>query len=181
MRNMKRIMVLDGYNVIHRLPTLEGHLNRSLQSARTALVGCCKRWLAGRKDVDMFYVVFDGNSEVFGGTGEGAAGVRAVFTGKGETADERILAIVRALDRNQRCTVVSDDRYVRDNARICSSEVLSVDEFYAILTIKNRRDAALGRAGGTKTGLTDSQEREITDDLRNAWLEPAGGRKKTGR
>ena len=61
-----------------------------------------------------------------------------------------------------------------------------MEEFYAILTMKKRRAAALGRAGGTKTGLTDSQEREITDDLRNAWLKPTSGssrqaeRKKQG-
>ncbi len=180
MRGMKRIMVLDGYNIIHRLPTLEGHLNRSLQSARTALVGYCTRWLAERKDVHMFYVVFDGNSETAGWSADGAAGVRAVFSEKGETADERILAIVRAQDRKQRYTVVSDDRYVRDNARSCSSEVLSAQEFYEILTMKKRRSAAAGlRAGGTKTGLTDGQEHEITDSLRRVWLEPGERRKGT--
>lgn len=177
---MKRIMVLDGYNIIHRLPTLEGHLDRSLQAARTALVGYCTRWLSERGDVHAFYIVFDGNSEMYGWPGDGAAGVRAVFTDKGESADDRILSIVKGSGRNQRCTVVSDDRYVRENARICSSEVLSVDEFHAILTMKKSRSVAAGLRAGTKTGLTESEEREITEDLAKVWTKQTPARKRGG-
>jgi predicted RNA-binding protein with PIN domain len=161
-------MILDGYNVIHRLPSLQERLDRSLQEARAGLIRCCMDWLAYRKDAQMFYVVFDGSSDVLDAPNEGSERVRVVFTDSSETADERIIRIVRQRERADNCVVVSDDNYVRTGCRSGSCDIMSVEEFCATLNRKKSRTVKHVRHG-TKTGLSPDQERRITDELRRVW------------
>jgi len=59
--------VVDGYNVIHRVGRFKQQMERSLEAGRIALLRYCSEWRARRRDVDQFYVVFDGDSSVVGG------------------------------------------------------------------------------------------------------------------
>ena len=72
----KQIMILDGYNLLHRLPHWAKRLDESLEQGREALLGYCRRWMSTRGDVWLFCVVFDGDSSVSGGLRSAGKGIR---------------------------------------------------------------------------------------------------------
>lgn len=161
----KRIVVLDGYNVIHRVPELEALLSDSLQAARRGLLRICADWISRRKDVWQFVIVFDGDSSVVGGNAESAPGVRSIYTKSGETADERIVEILNDHAHGFQCAVVSDDGYVIRNMRGTNVEVMTVKTFHEMA---RRKAGGSGSLEG-KTGLSEAQEKEITDSLKRVW------------
>jgi predicted RNA-binding protein with PIN domain len=164
----RRVMIVDGYNVIHRVAALEKALQVGLEAARHALLQSCRDWLMLRRDVASFTVVFDGPSHVVGDWHAAIVPVNAVFTKTKEEADERILRLVRDAPEGLSCVVVSDDRYVRHNARAHGAEVLSAAEFFS------RAQPGAGRRGlraaDRENGLLSEQQRQaINRDLEREW------------
>ena len=92
----KRIIIIDGYNVVHRIPRWAEQLDASLERGREALLIYCRRWMQTRGDVWLFVVVFDGDSEVTAAHSSAGPGVRVLYTQTGETADDRILELTVA-------------------------------------------------------------------------------------
>ena len=127
---MNNSVVLDGYNVIHAVPELARQLDRSLESARAALISLCGAYRARRGDVERLQVVFDGSDADVGGPRENQHGITVLFTRQGEEADERILSLLRAEGSHGRFIVVSNDTEVTNNARALGAQVLSADQFY---------------------------------------------------
>lgn len=169
-RRMKRkkIIILDGYNVIHRVPDLKRRLDRGLAPARDALMRYCGGWMTKRKDIGAIYVVFDGDSSVRGVTHGTARGVSAVFTRTGEEADSRILDIIKRGRPDSEYIVVSDDGYVSLTSRRFGAAAMTVSEFY--------RPHAPGRARkeqgsdeGEKESLSPGEERDIFEELKREW------------
>jgi predicted RNA-binding protein with PIN domain len=105
--------LIDGYNVIRRLPALRAAERRSLAEGRAALLN----WLIPhfRGTPHRLVIVFDGD-----GAAETTvplrcgAGSQQIFTRRGETADAAILRRV-ALERaaGQRVEVITDDLALR--------------------------------------------------------------------
>lgn len=60
------IYILDAYNVIHKIPSLQAALDKDLRQARDALMELCARWASSRGDISKVILVFDGKTE-FGG------------------------------------------------------------------------------------------------------------------
>ncbi len=181
----KKIVIIDGYNVIHRVARWEPHLQTSLEAAREVLLAYCRRWMQTRGDVWLFYVVFDGDSAVSAAHSSSGPGVRVVYTQTGETADDRILEIVNEFGEKCCYVVVSDDRYVSDNAKRMSSEIMSADAFASVLT-KTRDATSVGKKqrgrGGQLSRDVDVTSQDvtagkisvhdakiITDSLRREW------------
>ena len=158
-------VVLDGYNVIHAVPELARHLDRSLEAAREALVGLCQTYQARRGDVTRVYVVFDGDEAYASGSQPDRGGVTVLFTPRREEADERILQLARADGGRSRLIIVSNDNHIFNNARAHGARVMPVSEFYAQLRPVSparpaRRDAA------DRPALSPFEARRITDDYR---------------
>lgn len=170
----KNIYILDGYNLIHRRPEWREQLDVSLERGREALLGYCKRWMLMRGDVWLFYVVFDGDSQVMASHSSAGKGIRVVYSRTGETADDRILDIVQELGERHRYVVVSDDRYVVRNSKGLSADVMSVDDFAAVLT-----KAKSGSVGKTRGGIKHDcssddkpsglEAKNITESLMREW------------
>ncbi len=159
-------LVLDGYNVIHAVPEMARHLDRSLQSAREALVHFCQEYRKRRGDIGRLYVVFDGRgADEFGSHEQQHGNVTVCFTQKPEEADTRILRVIEAQDGRSRCVVVSNDNEVFNNARAFGARVLSVQEFY-----KQARPAKVRQAdhrGGDDKVMPSSRDaQQITEELR---------------
>jgi predicted RNA-binding protein with PIN domain len=163
----KTIMIVDGYNVIHKIPAWEAKLDTDLQGARQCLLSYCGTWMATRKDIWLFYVVFDGSSDVIVDHGQPARGVRPVFTQTGETADSRIIAIVKERSEDCKTVVVSEDREVIGHSKHYGAKAMNVAEFYKVA--KGRRGGTSGSEVGDKTGLTSTQQKMISDDLEKLW------------
>ena len=169
---MKRtVYMVDGYNVIHRVPRWERLLDISLEQAREALLGYCARWIRERGDAWLIYVVFDGKSDVHHEERGHGPGVRAVYTRTGEEADDRILDIVREWGVDREYVVVSDDRYVSGTAQRLGARRMTSGAFAAVVGEESR-----GSVGGTdrqrvgkEVGLSQSDAKSITAELAALW------------
>ncbi len=167
-------LILDGYNVIHAVPELARHLDRSLQSAREALVRLCQAYRARRGDIERLYVVFDGrDAEAFGSSAQQQGSVTVLFTERPEEADARILRVIEA-ERGRRCVVVSNDNEVANNARAFGARILSVQAFYQqVHPVKTSHLQSPASAGKAILSTRDAQQ--ITEEYRQ-HLEKGGSK-----
>ena len=116
-----KILILDGYNTIHKIGYLSAIADRSLKEARsevTRLANDYKRRIGGISEV---YVIFDGQSRfqdtdipkpkehIFSATGMG---------------DRKIVDTIRKFSSRGKLMVVSDDNYVRNSARAYKAGLL---------------------------------------------------------
>lgn len=166
-------MILDAYNILHRLPRWQPLLDVSLEHAREALLNYCCRWMANRGDVWLFVAVFDGDSGVTASHSSAGPGVRVVYSATGESADDRILSILNEFGHAFDYTVVSDDRYVKDRARFLGADLMSARAFGGFLSgTQQRRIKAKGRAATVTQpddALPPDVAKDITDALRQLW------------
>ena len=119
-------VLVDGYNV-----SMAAWPGMSLASQRERLVDALDG-LHARYGADTI-VVFDGET---GGrrpsTGQGRS-IRALFTNEGETADDRIVAMVSAIRGSAPVLVATSDRELRDRVRAAGANVVAARPFLAVL------------------------------------------------
>jgi hypothetical protein len=119
-------LVIDGYNVIRRSPRLAPLDRRDLEEGRDALLAALSAYR--RVKGHRITVVFDGWER--GGTSEKAAmvaGVRVVFSGRGDRADQAILRLVEKAPAGS--VVITSDRGLGNEAERKGAVVLSAEEF----------------------------------------------------
>lgn len=164
----KRIIIIDGYNVIHKDAALKKQLDISLAHARKGLVEFCLRWLSVRGDVSEFWIIFDGDSSVMQWPGVSSRGVRVVFTRTKEDADDRILSLLRDAGDNAEYVVISSDNYVSGNARQLGARIMPVSDFFC--TGGSKRKSFLKREyHAAHDDLSPAEERMINESLRKEW------------
>ncbi|MDD4869971.1 MAG: NYN domain-containing protein [Kiritimatiellae bacterium] len=164
----KRIAIIDGYNVIHRITELKKRLDISLASARKGLIEYCLRYLSVKGDFSEFLIVFDGDSSVMPWTGMGGYGVRVIFTPTKEDADDRILALVRDCGRETDCIVISSDNYVSGNSKRHGAETMTVSSFVRLVTAARKGQLRQNDTNHSR-GLSPVQERQINESLKKEW------------
>ncbi len=156
--------ILDGYNVIHAVPELSRHLDRSLQAGREALVRFCQEYQARNSGTGKLYIVFDGRREEGWGASEQLHGrVTVVFAQKPEEADARILKVIESQGKG-RCVVVSNDNEVANNVRAFGARILSVQAF--VTQAQPSGGAPTKPVAPGKAALSISEAKQITDDYR---------------
>jgi len=160
-------LIVDGYNVIHKIPRFRALLTRSLESARDRLVLHCATWLACRKNTERILVVFDGKQPDSTETCP-RPDIRVIYSRNGETADDYIVGLVRNGGKGMRYTVVSDDQELAGRTRQLGGRVLSVVEF---CDRPEEAACAFRRKGSdsAKPGLPPATEQRINADLRQQW------------
>jgi predicted RNA-binding protein with PIN domain len=122
------LIVVDGYNLIHRVPELRPGPGTSLEESRNKLVNLLS-WAVGAGDA-RFLVVFDGADVKDGDPGTGRVKVR--FSRPPEKADDLIRRLVEdQVDRVERLTVVTSDVEVARHARAMGADVALSDLFLA--------------------------------------------------
>lgn len=116
-----KILVVDGYNVINRIRDLSEIADRSLKDAREAVTELSNEYKKRDGGISEVYVVFDGQNQyrdldiphpkehIFSDTGEG---------------DRKIIETIRRASDKGAVIVVSDDNYVRNNARAYSASLM---------------------------------------------------------
>lgn len=174
----RTIMILDAYNILHRVRHWKPLLDTSLESAREALLGYCRRWMLHRGDVWLFVVVFDGQSSVVGGASTAGPGIRVVYSPTEQTADDCILDIIDEFGPDYHYVVVSDDRYVRKQGRSMSAKVMTSQAFSQVLS-KSETPSDRGTAKKRQTRsrldavpddtLSPAQAADITNELKRLW------------
>ncbi len=122
-----RLIVVDGYNLVHRTPQLKPGPGRTLREAREKLVNLLS-WMMGG-DAVRFLVVFDGAE---GGRDERSGRVEVRYSRPPDKADDVIRRIVEdQVERVDRLTVVTADLEVARHARAMGADVSLSDLFLA--------------------------------------------------
>ena len=105
-------LIVDGYNVIHQLPTLSEMAQSDLDAARRLLCDRLSSYAAFRKI--RLVVVFDG-WKVKGNLGEKTAfhNIQVVYTKENQTADNYIESLVSEIGRNYDVKVATSDALVQ--------------------------------------------------------------------
>lgn len=152
-----RLIVLDGYNIVHRSPQLRPGPGRTLREAREKLVNLLS-WLMGSEGAH-FLVVWDGAEG--GGRDARSGRVEERFSRPPEKADDLIRRIVEAeVQRDEQVTVVTSDIEVARHARAMGADVSISDLFLA---------SALGGAAAAEGDAAGEPEKPAT--LTRAELE----------
>jgi len=128
----RRVLIVDGYNVIGALSILRAE---RLASGREALVQRLSRYAQVRGH--QVIVVFDGASAVRQGSAQRShPGVQVLFSGSDEKADPVIVRLAR--ERRGECVVVSDDHGVRRPCDHAGAVVLHCEELDRVLERSER-------------------------------------------
>jgi predicted RNA-binding protein with PIN domain len=123
-----RLVIVDGYNLIHRSAALRPGPERTLREAREKLVNLLS-WAMGSGDAQ-FVVVFDGAEGVRSDERQGRVEVR--YARPPKSADDVIRELVEErLRRIERITVVTADLEVARHARAMGADVSLSDLFLA--------------------------------------------------
>jgi predicted RNA-binding protein with PIN domain len=113
----QRILLVDGYNVVNRVPELRTSLDGGLQNARNRLALQVSTWSREHPGIEPI-IVFDGRFQLSGGREQRIAGVRCIFSLAAHGGDDELIRFVRdSKGRPSDITVVSDDNNVGNNCR----------------------------------------------------------------
>jgi predicted RNA-binding protein with PIN domain len=124
----QRLIIVDGYNLIHRAPLLRPGPGRTLREAREKLVNLLT-WALGGGDAH-FVVVFDGAEGTAADESGGRVEVR--FSRPPRKADDVIRELVEErVGQGPRVTVVTADLEVARHARAMGADVSLSDLFLA--------------------------------------------------
>jgi predicted RNA-binding protein with PIN domain len=152
---------VDAYNVIrHKSYRPKVRTN---DPRRTLLAHIREERLCGSAK-NRITVVFDGFSDGF--TYDDTS-FTVLFSGEG-TADERIKRIIAAEANPRALVIVSDDREIRDYAKIHGVGSVSVDNF--LLKDIRRRVRAAKDDDSAKPGISSVNIDRINRELRSRWL-----------
>ncbi len=123
-----RLIIVDGYNLIHRSAALRPGPDRTLRQAREKLVNLLS-WAVGSGDAK-FLVVFDGAEGISSEERQGRVEVR--YSRPPKSADDVIRGLVEEqMRRIDRITVVTSDLEVARHARAMGADVSLSDLFLA--------------------------------------------------
>jgi len=122
--------LIDGYNLLHCFPALGQLLSRDVEAARDRLVRMLAAFRSGKRI--RLTVVFDGRMPAGSPPADHALGIKLLFAGP-ESADERIVRLVRRSRQPRSWTVVSSDRWVKENAGDYGAGTMSSERFVALM------------------------------------------------
>jgi predicted RNA-binding protein with PIN domain len=117
------ILLVDGYNLIHRVPELRPSLGQGLEAARLALALHVSTWNRTHRATECV-IVFDGDQRYAGAPSQRLSGVRCLFSRASHGGDDKIIELVRAYrGSGAAVTVVSDDNKVSNNGHALGATV----------------------------------------------------------
>jgi predicted RNA-binding protein with PIN domain len=161
-----KVLIVDGYNVIHQIPELKLGLSSGLENARLKLALLLSAWSHDHPATECL-IVFDGDLQHAGGRDQRLAGIRCVFSRISHGGDAEIIRFVRgAKGETADITVVSDDNSVRNN---CRAHGASVQPSSHILTKKTRPAGGRVKASDDGKGIDRKTASEIDKELRKKF------------
>lgn len=153
------VYILDGYNIIKRIPQLE--LN-SLKDGRSCLIRYIETKHPQGSSKNKVIFVFDGKEDVFGY--KLTTPYEVIFT-KNETADDWIKRKIEVSKRPNDFILVSDDKLLCLYVRSLGAKVISVADFFAKAEKKKKCNIV-----EHKPELDIASACAITEELRKIWL-----------
>jgi len=161
-----RVLLVDGYNVINRVPELRPALDQGLENARLRLAIQVSAW-SKTHPAHACMIVFDGEDKPLGGREQTLAGVRCLFTATAHGGDEALIRLTREhRAKGHEVTVVSDDNNVGNNCRAHGAAVRTTS--FLMRTDKTPA-AAKARGSAPHKGLGRKAASEIDAELRKKF------------
>lgn len=153
-------IILDGYNVAHKIPEVRDRLKESLEKGRTALENHLASWKRLRNFAGNITIVYDGQKA----GGAKRHGFEYIFTGSSEEADDRIIRIIRNQKNPDDLIVVSDDNKVRNSCRALGVKVEPAS--YLLIERSAKSPKKYGRYSEKPVSPPMSK---ITKELKKEW------------
>lgn len=169
--NFVKQLILDGYNVINKIPELERKLAKNLQVAREALIDYVadsrQRWSAEFK----VCVVYDARKIIADRMPyQVRKGISIIFAEPPRDADEVIIQRLRQAKQPSSITVVSNDNKIANHVRAFGGKLLRVREFVGWLDKrKNPRRALYAQRLAKNDKLDNITHSDITEELEKLW------------
>lgn len=162
----QRILLIDGYNVVNRVPELRASLDGGLQSARNRLALQASTWSREHPGVEPI-IVFDGRFQLSGGREQRIAGIRCIFSLAAHGGDDELIRFVRDFKgRKSDITVVSDDNNVGNN---CRAHGASLRPSSFIMLRKAHPPRPGGKSSAERRGLDSKAAAEIDAELKKKF------------
>ena len=124
-----KVLIVDGYNAIHKISEVDDLLDESLEDARNAITDLAREYQRRHGGIAEVHVVFDGRDE-YSGLSFNKPG--QVFSGTGE-GDRSIIRLAQEKSERFHVIVVSDDNRVGNSSRAAGATVISVKKFYEFI------------------------------------------------
>jgi len=124
-----KVLIVDGYNAIHKIPEMDDLLDESLEDARNAITDLAREYQHRHGGIAEVHVVFDGRDEYIGLSSNKP---NQVFSGTGE-GDRSIIRLAQDKSKKFHVIVVSDDNRVGNSSRAAGATVISVKKFYEFI------------------------------------------------
>jgi hypothetical protein len=166
-----KVLLIDGYNIIHAWPELAGALEWSLEEARERLITS----LMPLADLGSFQVilVFDaGSADNPVVSMEMRANLQVLFTGRGQSADALIEELSRKLVEHHSVIIASDDRASSGLSFLFGASVMSAQQLSREVRRAREEISSLSRElerAGRRPRLEeriDQEIRQLLDEMR---------------
>jgi predicted RNA-binding protein with PIN domain len=154
---MTNKILIDGWNVCHKIPQIAALIPDDLAAARRMLQVKVQSYASGRKV--KFRIIYDGQGGIYGGD-EGSATVEVRFSRNPESADYKIVRQLRDERNPRQWTVVTSDRDLAARCKSLGSNVVS--SAFLITRLNN-----------SQSSLAENREKSdprLTDSEMNYWL-----------
>jgi len=162
LKQTNKILLVDGYNVINRVPELMASLDGGLENARNRLALQISTWSQTHPAFECV-IVFDGDPQYASGHDQRPTGIRYIFSRASHGGDDEIIRFVKNYGgRTSDITVVSDDNNVGNN---CRAHGASVQPSSYIMTGKSRHTGGRREPSADGRGLGKKAAAEITKEL----------------
>ena len=154
------MLIVDGYNVLMQMVLKE----KKLENKRNRFLNILKQ---RHKMCGGIIVVFDGKGEVEGPYIKEKSAVKVIYT-KGESADDCIKSMIEKSKNPRALTVATDDREVKDFAKMHGCQHISSPDFIAKILPQQKE---ILPPEPEKDILVDSDKgRAITEKLKKEWM-----------
>jgi predicted RNA-binding protein with PIN domain len=161
---MSLVYIVDGYNVIKRSSRLA---DKQLRAARSEFFSYLERYRPHGARANKLIVVFDGSTQVFGYSQDCSFDV--IFS-QGETADDKIKALVVSMKQPKNVVVVTDDKGLGLSVRSCGAHIMPTAVFMSKGSAGKKERHSSSFKEDEKIDLSIVERENITAELKRIWL-----------
>jgi len=131
---MTNQIIIDAWNVIWKIPEISELIPDDLAQARTKFNIAIKIYFQNKKSV--YKIIYDGQPGIISSKNE-FKGQDIQFSKNPQSADQKILSVLRLQKNPSQWTIVSSDRELSGRAKSLGVKVISSEEF--ILKLRKSR------------------------------------------
>ena len=154
------LYLIDGYNVIYKIPEIKILMETDLQSARERFVMLLTNYFSNKRTEVI--VVFDGLSDIADFNVHTNPKVKVLFSRQNQKADILIKSITDERSNKSLITIISSDHEVYQYGKVSRCNVMKSEEF-----IKKTRAKSFNYENSIKTHILSKDEIEIWKQIFN--------------